>query len=248
MAAITFLGTANAMPDKDHESAHLLVEAGDRVILVDCAGNTVVRLDQGGVELLSLTDIILTHFHPDHVAGLPLLLLDMWLLGRTAPINIYGLHEVIDRALQMMDLFGWQDWAPFYPVSLHRLPDREQVNIIDTDSVKIWTSLVCHSIPTIGMRMQFPGGTLCYSSDTAPSETLARLAEGVDILIHEATGEGEGHTTPEKAGEIAQQTGSGKLFLIHYPPKVDLNEWVAKVQSRFNGDVIPARDWMTINI
>ena len=248
MARITFLGTSNAVPDKDHESAHLLVEAGERAVLVDCAGNPVVRLDQLGFDPLGITDIILTHFHPDHVAGLPLLLMDLWLMGRKAPLNIFGLHEVIDRVVQMLELFSWQDWDDFYPVDFHPLPDQEKMSIIDSESVKIWASTTCHSIPSMGVRMQFPGGSVCYSSDTAPCDALARLADGVEVLIHEATGEGLGHTSPGQAGTMASRVGAGQLILIHYPTNVDLDAWVSQAQSCFSGEVIAARDWMHIQI
>jgi ribonuclease Z len=121
MAEITFLGTANALPNKDHDSSHLLVNAGKRLILVDCAGNPVIRLDETGIDLRKITDVILTHFHPDHVSGLPLLLLDLLLMGRKEPLNIYGLHEVVDRVMKMMELFEWQTWEDAYPVVFHRL-------------------------------------------------------------------------------------------------------------------------------
>lgn len=248
MAIITFLGTAYAIPDKDHDSAHLIIDSGERVILVDCGGNPVVRLDKAGIDPLSITDVILTHFHPDHVSGLPLLLLDLWLMGRTLPIQIFGLHEVIDRVMQMMNLFGWQDWDGFYPVCFHRLPSTEHTPLMESQAIKVWSSPVCHMVPAIGLKMQFPGGTMCYSSDTAPCEALNQLAEGVDILIHEATGEGAGHTSPKQAGEIAQQAGVGKLFLIHYPPKVDPDEWITHAKSSFKGEVILAEDFLTISI
>lgn len=248
MAEITFLGTANALPNKDHDASHLLADAGDRLILVDCAGNPVIRLDKAGVDPLALTDVILTHFHPDHVSGLPLLLLDLMLLGRKDPLNIYGLHEVIDRVTKLMDLFEWQTWEDSFPVIFHRLPTSEWTILIDTDTIKVWSSLMCHAIPSIGLRMAFPGGTVCYSSDTAPCDALVRLAEGADILIHEATGEGHGHTSPEQAGEIAKAVGPDKLFLIHYPTGVDLDAWVGRVKSTYNGKVTAAQDWMTISI
>jgi ribonuclease Z len=248
MAKITFLGTASAVPDKDHENAHLIIDAAERVILVDCAGNPVVRLDQAGINPLSITDIILTHFHPDHVSGLPLLLMDMWLMRRKAPIHIYGLSDVINRVEQMMALFNWGDWDGFYPVNFHMIPEVEYSNLIDTKSVKLWASPVNHSIPAIGIRLWVPTGTMCYSSDTAPCDALLRLAEEVDVLVHEATGEGVGHTSPEHAGEIAQKAGAKKLILIHYSPKTDLNTWVDKAKQSFEGDVFPAKDFMTVTI
>lgn len=248
MAKIIFLGTAKAVPDKDHENTHILIQTNDRVIMVDCAGNPVVRLDQAGIDPLSITDLIITHFHPDHVSGLPLLLMDMWLLGRKELLNIFGLKGVIDRVVKMMELYDWQDWLGFYPVDFHFLPDHERMSLIDTEEIKVWASPLCHMVPSIGLRMQFQEGVICYSSDTAPCEALFRLAADVDILIHESTGEGSGHSSPEQAGEIAQRVGAAKLVLIHYPPKIDTDEWVRKAKKHFQGGVIVAKDFMTITI
>jgi ribonuclease Z len=248
MAKITFLGTAKAVPDKDHENSHLIIQGGERVILVDCAGNPVVRLDQAGIDPLSITDLVITHFHPDHVSGLPLLLMDMWLMGRKESLNIFGLKDVIERVVKMMELYDWEDWIGFYPVDFHYLPDNEHMSLIDTEGIKVWASLLCHMVPSIGMRMQFQEGVICYSSDTAPCEALIRLAEDVNILIHESTGEGSGHSSPEQAGEIAQRVGAAMLVLIHYPPKIDPDEWVRKAKKYFQGEVIVAKDLMTITI
>jgi ribonuclease Z len=103
---VIVLGSSNAVPSKEHENTHLVILGEERKILVDCVSNPVVRLEQAGVDFNELTDIIITHFHPDHVSGVPLLLMDMWLMGRTRPINIYGLHYTLDRLEQLMG-FLW---------------------------------------------------------------------------------------------------------------------------------------------
>lgn len=248
MVELLFLGTANAVPDRDHENTHLLITSDDRVIMVDCAGNPVSRLDQAGIDPITITDLILTHFHPDHVSGLPLLLLDLWLLGRTEPLKIYSLGDVVDRAVQMMNLFNWQDWDGFYPVVFHRVPAEEHAMIINEDALKAWASPTCHAIPSIGMRFEFKSGSLCYSSDTGPCDAMVRLAEGVDILIHEATGEGHFHSSPEQAGEIAQKAGVGKLVLIHFATDISHEDWVRKAEMTFTGEVITAKERMTLSI
>jgi ribonuclease Z len=248
MAQIIILGTANAVPSKHHESTHFLVDAGEQMILVDCAGNPVVRLDQAGVDPLSITDLILTHFHPDHVSGVPLLLMDLWLMGRKEPMNVFGLDDVIVRTEKMMEIYNWQDWDGFYPVNFSRLPGGERMPLIETDDAKVWASKGCHMIPSIGLRMQFPSGSLCYSSDTEPCEAIERLAEDVDVLIHESTGEGVGHSSPKQAGEVAQRAGVRKLVLIHYPTDIDVEEWVNQAKSTFSGEVVLATDLMKLSI
>ncbi|MRR32441.1 MBL fold metallo-hydrolase, partial [bacterium] len=87
MGTIVILGSANAVPDENHGNTHLAILEGTRAILVDCTGSPIVELQHNGVAPEALTDLILTHFHPDHVSGVPLLLMDLWLLGRKQAIT-----------------------------------------------------------------------------------------------------------------------------------------------------------------
>ena len=95
---LIILGSSNAVPSVGHENTHLLLTTPNRNVLVDCATNPLLRLEQVGLDPIRLTDIILTHFHPDHVSGLPSLIMNMWLMGRREPVNIHGLDYTIDRA------------------------------------------------------------------------------------------------------------------------------------------------------
>jgi len=248
MIKLTFLGTASAVPNKNHQNTHMIFETQGRTILVDCVGNPVVRLEQAEIDPLSITDLILTHFHPDHVSAVPLLLMDLWLMGRELPLYIYGLTSVIERIKNMMDLYEWRNWDGFYPVKFIELPGDEQVTLIDQRELKVTASPTCHMVPSMGVRIQVLEGTLTYSSDTSPCDTLLNLARGSNILIHEATGEGTGHTSPEQAGQIAQQADVNTLYLIHYPPSCDIDEWVARAQRNFSGEVKAARDLMVVNL
>jgi ribonuclease Z len=247
MTKLTFLGTASAVPDKDHHNTHFLLVSPDRVILVDCSGNPVVRLNQIGIDPLNLTDVVLTHFHPDHVSGLPLLLMDLWLLGREKRLDIFGLQDVIDRTKKMMDLYEWQTWQGFYPVIFHSLNSEENTTLINTDQTKLWAFPVCHMIPGIGLKIALTDSSICYSSDTAPCDAVLKMATSVDLLIHEATGEGLGHTSAEQAGKIAQQAGVKKLCLIHYDPSMESEKLIAQAKTTFSGEVFIANDLMTIS-
>jgi len=173
-------------------------------------------------------------------------LMDLWLLGRKEKLEIYGLQDVINRIEAMMDLYEWQDWNDFYPVIFHGLSYEENTSIIETNQTKLWAFPVCHMIPGIGLKIALSESTICYSSDTAPCDTVREMATGVDLLIHEASGEALGHTSPEQAGRIAQQSGAKKLCLIHYDPKIASDILIAQAKTTFSGDVIVADDLMTI--
>ncbi len=190
MSKVIILGSSNAIPTTDHENTHMVVVGEERTVMVDCVSNPILRLEKAGLNFNDLTDLILTHFHPDHVSGVPLLLMDMWLMGRNKPLNIYGLHHTLDRMESLMGSYGWDEWPDFFPVAFYRLPAQEMTNVIDCLDFRIFSSPVRHLLPTIGLRFEFnhTKKIMAYSCDTEPCAQVVRLAEGADMLIHEAAG------------------------------------------------------------
>jgi ribonuclease Z len=249
MSYVVILGTSNAIADPSHENTHMALVTSDRVILIDCVGSPNVRLTQAGIKLSSITDLILTHFHPDHVSGVPLLLMNMWLEGREKPLRIYGLHHCLERIEDVMALYHWDKWPGFFPVAFHRLPEREYIKILETDEVRIFSSPVRHLIPTIGLRMEnVPGGSVvAYSCDTEPCPSVVRLARKADVLIHEATGFGAGHSSASQAGSVARDANVDRLLLIHYSTvDLDIESLKEQAESTFEGDIALAEDFMQI--
>jgi len=247
---IIFLGTASAISNANQENSHLFVESGNLKILVDCPGNPISRLLKAKVDPLELTDIVITHFHPDHVSGLPLLLMDLWLMGRKTPINIYGLEFTLDHAEALMDLFDWKKWPDFFKVDFHKVEESENITIIKDQSLTVTTSPGKHLVPSIGLKFEFPVSkkVVVYSSDTEPYQMIADLAKNSDILIHESAGSAFGHTSPEYCGKIAYQANVRQLFLIHYSNQLSEEQLVIEAGKYFNNDVIVAKDLMVLKL
>jgi ribonuclease Z len=246
MASITFLGTGAAVTTAGHENAHMLVRSGAQMLLVDCPSNPIPRLQARGVDLTNgLTHLLLTHFHADHVSGLALMLQTAWLVGRTAPLPIYGLDYTLSRAELLLKLFGCDGWPHMFPVEFRRVPEQEGYVAIDTPDLRVLTSPVRHLLPDIAVRLVFPGSrSAVYSSDTEPSDAVRRLAHGVDLLIHEASGEHPGHTSAAQAGEVARQAGAKALRLIHYQTwETDPAPLAEEAHRTFGGEVKLAEDW-----
>ena len=250
MSKLIILGSSNAISSRDNENTHMVLVGAERIVMVDCVNNPIHRLEQAGVDFMDLTDMVLTHFHPDHVSGVPLLLMDMWLRGRQKPIHIYGLHYTLDRMEKLMEMYSWEDWPNFFPVAFHRLPANENTPLLNCDEFKIISSPVRHLIPTIGLRFEFINGqkTLAYSCDTEPCDEVVRLASGANVLIHEATGASRGHSSAEQAGQIATQAEVSKLYLIHYPTGEYTNgNLIAEARQHFQGEVDLATDFLTLD-
>ena len=249
MVKLIILGSSNAIPDESHENTHMALIGQEYSLLIDCVSNPVVRLPQAGIEFNRLTDMILTHFHPDHVSGVPLLLMNMWLLGRKTPLHIYGLHHTLSRVEDLMGFYDWEAWPNFFPVVFHRLPQEEKILALSNAEFRVYASPVRHLIPTIGLRIEFPqsGKSMAYSCDTEPCPQVIELASGVDVLIHEAAGNSPGHSSASQAGSVARSAEVGALYLIHYRTgNYDPRPLVAEAQSVFGGQVALAEDFLEI--
>jgi len=90
MFDITLVGCGGMMPLPNRYLSALLLRFEGRMVLVDCGEGTQVSLKEIGWGYKTIDAICLTHFHADHVTGLPGLLLSIAHSGRTEPLTIYG--------------------------------------------------------------------------------------------------------------------------------------------------------------
>jgi ribonuclease Z len=246
MARLIILGSAAAVSDAEHDNTHFLLQ-GDQgsIILVDCGSNPLGKLSKHGIHFDQLTDLILTHFHPDHVYGVPILLMQMWLLGRKKPLRVYGLHHCLHRVREMMVSFMVETWPNFFPMLFHTLPEHDNVFVLENRDFRIRSWPTRHFIPTVGLRIEVKtsGQVVGYSCDTEPIPGIVSLGQNADLLLHEAAGLGFGHSSAAQAGEIASEAGAKRLALIHYDvvnsrPQSLLDE----ARTTFSGPVELAED------
>jgi ribonuclease Z len=109
-----FLGTGGSVPSARRATASVLVPRGGDRLMFDC-GEGTQRQMQRSVGLVQLDEIYLTHFHADHILGLPGLLKTYDLLDRSEPLVIYGppglydlfktLHGIVGRTGYELELF-----------------------------------------------------------------------------------------------------------------------------------------------
>jgi ribonuclease Z len=250
MAKLIILGTSNAIPGEGHENTHMLLVGEDRMVLIDCPNSPFLRAKKAAVNIERLTDLILTHFHPDHVSGVPQLLMNMWLMGRQQPLIIHGLPHTIDRMEKLMGFYNSSEWPGFFPIRYNRLPEEELAPVIQCEEFCILSSPVQHFIPTIGLRIEFAISkkVLAYSCDTKPCAQVIHLAEGADVLVHESAGALPGHSSAGQAGEEARLAEAGSLYLIHYPTgQFASHDIEAEARRQFEGPVKLAEDYMVLD-
>ena len=247
MARMMVLGSAAAVADAEHDNTHFLLQ-GDHgsLVLVDCGSNPLTKLPRLGIHHDDLDDMILTHFHPDHVSGVPILLMQMWLLGRKNPLQVYGLHHCLGRVEDTMVAFAVKTWPGFFPVHFHRVAEQENRLVLENDDFRITSWPTRHFIPTIGLRIEVKttGTVVGYSCDTEPIPNIVEVARGADLLLHESAGEGYGHSSAAQAGEIATEAGAKRLILVHYNVwETDPYPLIDQARATYDGPVELAVDY-----
>ncbi len=90
MLEVNFLGTGAMMPLPERRLASVLVRRNGQIMMIDCGEGTQMAVRDSGFSMAKIDLIALTHFHADHIAGLPGLLLTMGTMGRVAPVRLVG--------------------------------------------------------------------------------------------------------------------------------------------------------------
>jgi ribonuclease BN (tRNA processing enzyme) len=240
------LGSGGWMPSAERETTCVLVRDGARALVLD-AGSGVRRLVSepallDGVERL---DVVLTHFHLDHVCGLgytPALPLrpTLWAPGRwlyhtpspeiLAPLRRAPISPFAEEELGAVRELGpgAQDIAGF-TVTARAQPR--------------------HWAPTAGLRV---GDALALITDTAYDPASAPFARGVTHLLHEAWSTSsrpiaaEGDATAAQAGRVARDARARHLTLVHLrPPTVDEAALLSDARTEHPGAAI-GRDDMAV--
>lgn len=244
MSRLVLLGTAAAVPNASHENTYMVLEGQTGAVLIDCAGSPIGRLEQAGVAHARLTAVIVTHIHPDHAYGLPLLLMGLWLLGRSDALSVHALDTVAARLRAVMDAYEWHEWPRFYPVTFEPIDERAGALVLDNDDFHITAARNRHMVPTVALRIENKrnGRVTAYSSDTAPSQEVVALARNADLLLHEAAGATPGHSSAAMAGQVAGQAGAKKLVLVHYQVQADPAALAAEAHTTFDGPIEVAQD------
>ena len=247
MERITVLGSSNAVAKSDQQNAHLLIETDFRKLMVDCGDHATASLARAGVGINQITDLVLTHFHADHVGSLPLLIMDMWLEKRSAPLRIYGLAVTLEKARKLLELFDWQNWKGMFQVDFQMVGESGDEKVIAGEDLVLTALPVLHLIPTIGLRFQFSSGkVVSYSCDTEPCQAVDMLAARADIHVQEAAGQTKGHTSARQAGETAARCGVKELVLIHYEARDGVENLLSDARLSFDGRVRVAVDGMVL--
>lgn len=249
-----FLGTSGAIPSPTRDTTALVFVGRQEVLLVDCGGSPVQKLLATAINPLELTHILITHIHPDHAYGLPALVQNLILLGRTAPLPLFCRTEHVEPLTELLRLFRLWERPGMFPLPIRGVPPREGLEVLRSPSFRVTASPNAHGgMPNMAVRVEVPEREMAvvYSSDTEPCEAVVRLAAGAHTLVHEATfphrdrGKFGAHSTAAEAGQIAAKAGVRRLILTHIEAAYhgELEALAEEARAHFGGPVEIAEEF-----
>ena len=143
---LVFLGTAGSMPTAQRAPAALLVRRGGDKLLFDCAEGTQRQLLRSSVGLLELEEVFVTHFHADHVLGLPGMFKTFALRGREIPLAVYGPRGLADLLGSWKRVVGRLS----YEVKIMELGPGD---VLERDGYRLATFGVAHGVSSLGWSL-----------------------------------------------------------------------------------------------
>mgnify|MGYP000377397665 CR=1 FL=1 len=256
IAILTALGTGGWMPTPTRETSCWLLEYGGRAMIFDLGSGFRRLSPHHGVRWLEPyreVAIFLSHFHLDHLAGLPYL----WAVLGARRVKLYApawtitgfaAREVLGR-LTSRPLFG----RPFerfpLPIEVEELGEGDH----DLDGLRVSVRRQLHSDPSVAYRVE---DVLAYVTDTGCDPATARFAHGCRWLVHECwldpddyralsdRGDPDAvyHSHVDGVARLAGEAGVDRLVLAHLNPAYPeerLRAMAERARTVFPATVLP---------
>ena len=283
------VGAGSPLPDPKRGNPSVAVIAGRRVFIVDAGEGATETLNRMQIGPEHIEAVLLTHFHSDHIGGLGSLAIQRWAAtGAAAPMRVLG-PPGVERVVAGYNEAYAMDSG--YRTAHHgeailpssgagltaepfAMPEGGDSRVVlQDDDLTITAFTVDHSPaePAVGFRFDYKGRSLVVSGDTSLTPVLVRVAQGADLLIHDALSREllrlaedaarkagltarakifsdlpDYHASPQEAADAAREAGVGALVLTHIVPPLPLKAlegpFLGDAAQRFTGPLWLARD------
>lgn len=148
MLEVSLLGSGGMIPLEKRHLSSLILKYNGKSLLIDCGEGTQISLKKTAWSFKSIDIICFTHYHCDHIAGLPGLLLSIGNSGRIEPIKLLGLKGlkyIVEGLLRI---------APYLPYKLEFLELEEEIKAFKLGGFKIKTYPMKHSIECLAYSIE----------------------------------------------------------------------------------------------
>jgi len=208
---IAFLGTGSAFSVERYNGAVVV----DGRLLLDGGAPLLPHMHRLGIDPGAIEALFLSHFHGDHVLGLPTFLLYRAFVP-SGPLPLIGPPGVEERMERLMHLAWGDEWSSFRErvgLTYHEAGADGEIAGVRYETVK----LLHGQEDCRGYRLHLDGRILAYAGDTTASPPLDELVSGAAVAITEATSpDASGvHTSWEEAHALAARHPQTRFLFNH---------------------------------
>ncbi|MDA0524048.1 ribonuclease Z [Methanococcoides alaskense] len=147
MLKVTFLGTGGSLPTTNRNPSAIMVNRDGELLMFDCGEGAQQQMMRAKTGMMNLSSIFITHFHADHILGIPGLVQTMSFQGRTEPLTIYG-PEWVEEFITFLTAMGYYKLK--FEINAVRLKSGESIK---RDGYSIVALKTEHNVPSIGYAL-----------------------------------------------------------------------------------------------
>ena len=287
MTSIHVLGAGTPTPTPHRFGSAFVIKIGSDQIMLDCGPAATHKLVKSGLWPTNINHLFFTHHHFDHDIDYPCFLLCRWdqSTGKEDVLKVYGpeLTERITKGILDKEegLFA-HDWIARvnHPLSqrihvnrggtLPRKPPYVQAKDVGPGKVhsgKDWEVTAASAehvqpyLDSLAYRFETSNGSIVFTGDTQPCESVQTLAHEADMLlcmcwdeqsVMDESGEAGGQCGTEGAARMAQNAGVKKLVLVHIGPHLSQDEVktrsATELSKIYEGEIVFADEMMSLEL
>lgn len=286
MDILYIVGSGGPVATPEAFGTSLVLRSGDDYLMFDCGPAATHKMVKMGLSPGQIDHLFFTHHHSDHDLDYPAFLLTRWFddAGQLPELQVFGPEptELLTRRLIDLDEGAFaHDFKVRmnHPMSLAvyemyggKLPRRgPAVKTLDIGPGKVcegedWEVVAAPAkhvepwLDSLAYRFNGSQGSVVFTGDTAPCDTVAELAEGTDVLVVNCVGledeiaawGGNEYMIGSKAtGRLACDVGAKKLVLTHntYLMKHGpMERGIAEIAREFDGEVINGEEMLEVRL
>lgn len=183
---LIFLGTSSAIPTSHRSHSAIALKAFGEIMLLDCGEGTQLQMSKSKISPMKITKIFLTHFHGDHILGLPGIIQSMAFRGRKEPLHIFGPKGLIPLINNVRN-FGY--YSLTFEIYMHEISEG---TILEEENYKISCCPMKHSVLNFAYKIEEKRRPKfikekALSLGVKPGPDFGKLQQGIPVDVENRT-------------------------------------------------------------